>query len=254
MQKIGHHVVRGSIELLSGMRIGGSDDVLQIGGTDLTCIKDPATGRPYIPGSSLKGKMRSCLEGIHNKTYKPRHENDKKLEGRAPCNCADAQCPICRVFGPHSTQSHELGPTRIIVRDAPLMGDFALETKSSTAIDRKENKALSRSLRTEERVAAGAKFAFEIGIQSFDIDESFTYPDADNNKVNGMAALKEVVEHAITLVEDTGIGAGVGKGYGQVRITIQEEKDLPARRRARRTSDSDPESDHDQQTKPPAGD
>ncbi len=68
MKKVNHYVIRGEIELLSGMRIGGSDDVLQIGGTDLTCIKDPVTGRPYIPGSSIKGKMRSSLEKVLGKT------------------------------------------------------------------------------------------------------------------------------------------------------------------------------------------
>jgi len=234
MKKMAHYLIRGEIELVSGMRIGGSDDVLQIGGTDLTCIKDPVTGRPYIPGSSLKGKMRSCLEAVHEKHYVSRSARDKDLEGRAPCNCAEDNCPVCRVFGPHSTQAHELGPTRIIVRDAPVVGQFAFETKSSTAIDRKDNKALRGSLRAEERVAPGAKFAFEIAIQALDIDYQFHYEDPEGNKRSGMEALREVVEHALTLVEDTGIGAGVGKGYGKVRITITDEGELPARRRVRR--------------------
>ena len=229
MQKIGHHVIRGTIELLSGTRIGGSDDVLQIGGTDLTCIKDPVTGRPYIPGSSLKGKMRSCLEKALGKS-----SND----GREPCGCAEADCPVCRVFGPHKNTGHKLGPTRIIVRDAYLISpEFAIENKTES-VNRRDTGA-AQNPRTVERVAPGATFTFEIGIQAFDIDNDFTYTDPDGNQVKGLPALKEVVEHAITLVEDTNIGAGGSKGYGQVRITITEEKDLPPRRRARRATDDD---------------
>ncbi len=241
MQKIGHHVLRGTIELLSGTRIGGSDDVLQIGGTDLTCIKDPASGRPYIPGSSLKGKMRSCLEKELDKT-----------NGREPCGCAQPDCPICRVFGPHKKADHRLGPTRIIVRDAPLLGDFAIENKTES-VNRRDTGSAEHP-RTVERVASGAKFAFEIGIQAFDKDDEFTYTDPDGNKVKGLPALKEVVEHAITLVEDTNIGAGGSKGYGQVRITIDDERDLPPRRRARRSPDNDNDQGTNQEPNQSAGD
>jgi len=52
----------GTIELLSGLHIGGGDDTMKIGGIDNGVIKDVNTDKPYIPGSSLKGKMRSLLE------------------------------------------------------------------------------------------------------------------------------------------------------------------------------------------------
>ena len=206
MKKVNHYVIRGEIELLSGTRIGGSDDVLQIGGTDLTCIKDPVTGRPYIPGSSLKGKMRSSLEKALDKT-----------NGREPCGCAKVDCPVCRVFGPHKKTNHELGPTRIIVRDAPLIGDgFALENKTES-VNRRDTGAAEHP-RTVERVAPGAKFALEIGIQEFDLDANFAYKDADGNAAKGGDALLEVVDHALWEMEQTGIGAGTGKGYGKVKI------------------------------------
>ncbi len=241
MKKTSHYVIQGTIELLSGTRIGGSDDVLQIGGTDLTCIKDPATGRPYIPGSSLKGKMRSSLEKVLGKT-----------RGREPCGCAKDDCAICRVFGPHKNTRHSLGPTRIIVRDAPLITDaFAIENKTES-INRRDTGSAEHP-RTVERVAPGAIFNFEIGIQAFDIDDQFSYTDPDGKPVKGPTALKEVVEHAITLVEDTGIGAGVGKGYGQVRITITEEKELPSRRWPRRASDDESKSNDNQEPDQPSG-
>ena len=62
MKKTGYHEITGVIHCLSGLRVGGSDELLQIGGTDLTCIKHPVTLKAYIPGSSIKGKMRSEQE------------------------------------------------------------------------------------------------------------------------------------------------------------------------------------------------
>ena len=52
----------GQIEILSGLHIGGGDDTMKIGGIDSGVIKDINTNKPYIPGSSIKGKMRSLLE------------------------------------------------------------------------------------------------------------------------------------------------------------------------------------------------
>jgi CRISPR-associated protein Csm3 len=205
MQKVAHFLLQGEIEVLSGMRIGGSDDVLQIGGTDLTCIKDPATGRVYIPGSSLKGRMRSCLEKRHGKTN---HEK--------PCGCARNDCPICRVFGPHMKPDHQLGPTRIIVRDAPVIGEFTIENKTESIIRRDTGAA--QHPRTVERVAPGARFQWEIAIQVFDEDNSFSYKDPDGKDLRGEDALIEVVDDALWEMEQIGIGAGTSKGYGKFKL------------------------------------
>jgi CRISPR-associated protein Csm3 len=217
MQKVGHYVILGTIELVSGARIGGSDDVLQIGGTDLTCIKDPVTGRPYLPGSSLKGKLRSSLERDLG-----RYSNN----GEEPCGCASVNCPICVVFGPHKKTEHSLGPTRMIVRDAPVIGNFKFENKTESIINRKTGTA--QHPRTVERVAPGAKFQLQIEVQEFDQDQSFTYRDTEGNELRGADALLEVVDHALWLAEQTGFGAGTGRGYGRVKVhwdgNVQEVK------------------------------
>lgn len=54
--------LKGQITLKTGLHIGGGDDTMKIGGIDNQVIKDINTNKPYIPGSSLKGKMRSLLE------------------------------------------------------------------------------------------------------------------------------------------------------------------------------------------------
>lgn len=231
MKKVAHYVIRGEIKLLSGTRIGGSDDVLQIGGTDLTCIKDPATGKPYIPGSSLKGKMRSSLEKVLGKYTKDRYGKSSE-----PCGCGRDDCPVCRVFGPHKNTNHSLGPTRIIVRDAPLIGEFAIEHKTES-VNRRDT-GVAEHPRTVERVAPGARFALEIGLQEFDIDKDFKYTDPQTREVSGADALINVVYHCIDLMEQTGIGAGTGKGYGQIEVSEQLEETTLSRHRARHVSAS----------------
>jgi len=220
MRKKDYLTARGTITLRSGTRVGGSDDILQIGGTDLTCIKDPVTGRPYIPGSSIKGKMRSELE-----------KELGKITGNEPCGCADPKCPICRIFGPHAQRTkkeHDLGPTRILVRDAPLIQGGAIENKTESTIQRKTGSA--KNPRTVERVAPGSQFRLEIGLQAFEIDDNFEYEDPDGKRVRGINALLEVAYHGLDLVEQSGLGSGTSKGYGQVQIEIDEVV-RPRRRR-----------------------
>ena len=54
--------LRGEIELLTGLHIGAGDLEMRIGGVDNVVIRNPRNNEPYIPGSSLKGKIRSLLE------------------------------------------------------------------------------------------------------------------------------------------------------------------------------------------------
>jgi CRISPR-associated protein Csm3 len=211
LRKIKQIKIAGKIELLSGMRIGGSETLLEIGGVDAgqTCIKHPTTYKPYIPGSSLKGKMRSEMEKKLGR-YRIYRGRDGQIIYE-PCDCAG--CLVCRVFGPHKVVEHDLGPTRLLVRDCQVLekGDF--EVKSSTAINRKTNTALGGALRTEERVVAGAIFDFRVDLQIWNIDKDCEYEDK-----KGEEALVEFVKECLRLVEQTGLGAGTSKGFGLVKF------------------------------------
>jgi len=203
MKKIGHHTITGIIHCVSGLRIGGSDELLQIGGTDLSCIKHPVTLQPYLPGSSIKGKMRSELE-----------QKQGRFGGRdstEPCGCATADCLVCRIFGPHKKATHNLGPSRIIVRDAQLLNGGQTELKSENVIDRKTGAALHP--RKVERVVAGSGFGLKIGIQVWDGDAQ-----VQHSTQTGGQALVTFVKDGLRALQQTGLGSGISKGSGEIEL------------------------------------
>ena len=203
MRKTEYHTITGTIHLLSGMRIGGSDDQLEIGGTDLTCIKHPVTKEPYIPGSSLKGKLRSELEMNLGKFG--------GRDGNEPCGCVRKDCLVCRVFGPHKQARHDLGPSRIVVRDSALTKGGETELKAENVIDRKTGTAMHP--RKFERVVSGSEFALKIGLNVWDIDK-----DCTQNGKSGAEALIEFIKEGLRLVQQTGLGSGVSKGSGEIEF------------------------------------
>ena len=85
------------IETKTGLHIGGAESSLAIGGVDNVIIRDPLSGRPYIPGSSLKGKMRSQMEKFHGLAQNRRigqvtiHTCDKDTDY--------ADCIVCHIYG-----------------------------------------------------------------------------------------------------------------------------------------------------------
>ena len=62
MQRTAVHAITFIARCESGLHIGGSQDELVIGGADNPVIKSLDTRKPYVPGSSLKGKMRAEIE------------------------------------------------------------------------------------------------------------------------------------------------------------------------------------------------
>ncbi len=203
MKKIDYKEITGVIYCVSGLRVGGSDELLQIGGTDLTCIKHPVTLKPYIPGSSIKGKMRSELE-----------QKLGKFGGRdnsEPCGCGGKDCLVCLVFGPHKNTRHDLGPTRIVVRDGACTRGGETELKSENVIDRKTGTALHP--RKVERVVAGSEFSLRIGVQVWDRDTN-----SKHNGKSGGEGLIEFVKDGLRALQQTGLGSGISKGSGEIEF------------------------------------
>lgn len=214
---IGKYIFKGKIVLKTGTRIGGLDTGISIGGIENVVIRNPLNGEPYIPGSSLKGKMRCLLERLKRVNLKECGQG-KSMVRRHECD--NVECEICRLFG-SSPKTEEEGkvniPARIIVRDAHLTPESkesleGMETdlpytewKMENALDRITCHASPRSF---ERVPAGAEFELEI-IYTADREDHI------------QADLNNIVT-ALELIEDDYIGSSGSRGYGKVSFTIEE--------------------------------
>lgn len=215
MKLLKTYEINGSIELLSGLHIGMGNQEIHIGGIDNPVIKHPITSEPYIPGSSLKGKMRTLLE----------YKLGKVRDDGKPWSANDQQSvendPICRIFG-SGDPKFSAGPTRLIVRDGYLTGDYKrridnptdelnvysiLEGKWENSIDRKKGTALNP--RQTERVAAGVEFTLNLVYRVFDQqdDDNFDY-----------------VLQALSLVESDSLGGSGSRGYGKVKFYYENPK------------------------------
>jgi CRISPR-associated protein Csm3 len=202
-----HIALSGTLVCRTGLRIGGSKENIEIGGMDNPILRDPLSKLPYIPGSSLKGKLRSSLE------YKYR----KVGAYGNPCGCAQPNCMVCTVFGPHLQPVHDLGPARIIVRDALLTPDSKAEleklleeglqyaeVKTENIIDRRTGVARRGGLRNVERVPAGTKFDLNTSLRIFDGDDE--------------GEILSFVKEGLRLMQEDYLGGSGTRGYGWVKI------------------------------------
>ncbi len=205
-------IVRGKIEALTGIAIGGTNNAMGIGGVDKGVIRNPATGEPYIPGSSIKGKMRSLLEMVNGEIG-----TEKMGAGIDNGPSTNYSHRATKLFGNAvKSQDEKQRPSRLIVRDANLLrsqidSDFFknadllyTEVKTEVVIDRITSRAMPRQL---ERVPAGAMFNFELVLNVFN-------EDTEANLVTDMFA-------ALQLLQNDYIGGSGSRGSGQIRFEIE---------------------------------
>lgn len=193
-------IYTGTITLKTGLHIGGTNAALNIGGPDKFVVRNPINNIPYIPGSSLKGKMRALVE-IANGCVSVKggaSEDPNSLSGR--------------LFGVATGRDNNR-PSRLIVRDAeldvsnPSMFENTdlpyTESKTEVAIDRITAKA---NPRTFERVPAGAQFKLNMVLNIFEGEDE--------------QQLKDTLKQAIRLLQDDYLGGHGSRGYGQVEIKL----------------------------------
>jgi CRISPR-associated protein Csm3 len=105
-------VITSILKVETGLHIGGGGENLDIGGLDKPVIRDPLTKQPYLPGSSLKGKLRSILERLLNCPVNRsgggvgRYESDDLADGYTEIDndkfikyTGARTCQVSRVFG-----------------------------------------------------------------------------------------------------------------------------------------------------------
>jgi len=194
----------------SGLHIGGSNLSMAIGGADAVVIRDPLTQEPIIPGSSVKGKMRSLTEKLLGKFTKAGNKN-AHLQNLPFTD--DSKHVICKLYGTASGGEDQV-PSRLIVRDAKLDRDsekdlkntdgtdmLYTEVKTEVVIDRVTSAATPRQL---ERVPAGSVFSLELVLNVFEDDD-------EDELVN-------YVKVGLRLMEDDSLGGNGSRGSGEISI------------------------------------
>lgn len=215
MKLIGYKKITGKIKLLSGLHIGGSEEASRIGAIDNPVIRLQKNNYPYIPGSSLKGKLRSLLE-----LYKG------YSDGGRVCSCG--KCEVCILFGVSASDKNpDASMGRLVFSDCYIdesdntvkrilkqsKGNPFSEEKTEVVIDRFMGSAKKGGLRKIERVPAGVVFDFNIQMRVFDIDD-----DVDK--------LEQTIKEGIGLLENDALGGSGSRGYGRVEITDYKIEDV----------------------------
>ncbi|MBI2412900.1 MAG: type III-A CRISPR-associated RAMP protein Csm3 [Deltaproteobacteria bacterium] len=233
MKLLGYKRINGVIRLVTGLHIGGSTAIIEIGGRDNPVIKHPITKAPYIPGSSLKGKMRSLIE-LEAGMIESRPENIDKGYGNVHkwngVNCLGQKCPVCVVFGTSADEAN-LGPTRLIVRDAFISDDYTKEQEAidpswsvASLMEDKAENSLNRitaraNLRSFERVVPGVKFSFSMSYRVFDRADP-SKPGLMDNGGTDENLFRHVIK-GLRLVELDALGGAGSRGCGQVTFSIK---------------------------------
>jgi CRISPR-associated protein Csm3 len=242
MKLVGKILIQGKLTTKTGLHVGGSKSSLSIGGMDNAVIKS-AKGQPYVPGSSIKGKLRSLLaktEGSYFFSKKAKEgeqkrverlNGDRKEEAKSYLNLISSEKIstdedhqyIMDLFGysGDSNKPEERGirPNRLLVRDAFLVNaddsiffEGYTDSKWENVINRRTGTA--EHPRQMERVPAGAQFQFELVYSVYD-----DVTGANQSELRGH--LQKILM-ALQLLEDDGIGGQLSRGYGKVNVSVTD--------------------------------
>ena len=188
-------MISGNIEVLTGMHIGGGNEFSAIGAIDSPVIKDPLSMRPIIPGSSLKGKIRTLLARSMNSNPNAKHSDD--------------DIKITRLFGSQEEIS------RLIFRDLKLSNADELigmgavsptEVKFENTINRISGEAMPRQI---ERSISGSIYPLEIVYQ-------VSVNDSDYNEL-----LEDISTlcNGMRLLQYDYLGGHGTRGYGKIKFS-----------------------------------
>lgn len=191
--------ITGTLEVLTGMHIGGSSAFAAIGAVDSPVVRDTFSDQPMIPGSSLKGKMRALLAQKYN--------DRKHLPDSYSCEEDDPR--ILRLFG--SAKKNQIQRSRVLFRDMMLSNmkelreyglNSATEVKFENTISRMTAIANPRQI---ERAIRGAKFDLSIIYNVQEADEMI--PDL------------QLLAEGMQLLEFDYLGGHGSRGYGKVAFS-----------------------------------
>ena len=189
---------------------------MEISGLDNPIVRNPANAEPYIPGSSIKGRMRSLAEWYFGElprdgeVTKPREDTRTARVFGLPAKSVGQQASDAE------KKAYTRGPTRLVVRDAHLAqvwrdqfraGRPITEVKSENSINRLTSMANPRPM---ERVLPGVQFDVEMLFRVFDVDGDGGAGDEQD--------FKDVLLVAMKLAEADALGGGSSRGNGKFRF------------------------------------
>ena len=190
--------ITGALETKTGMHIGGSSAFSAIGAVDSPVIKDVRNGKPMVPGSSLKGKIRTLLAKKYNEAVVN------------PDN--DAEC-IRRVFGSaKKDKDNKVHASKIIVSDMFLMNEDEIrnrgiesftEVKFENSINRATAVANPRQI---ERAIKGLQFGIDM------------IYEVDNGKEDEVIDDIKLLAEGMKMLEYDYLGGSGSTGYGKVQF------------------------------------
>jgi CRISPR-associated protein Csm3 len=197
---IGKIEITAVLNVLTGMHIGGTNEFAAIGAIDSPVVRDAITRLPMIPGSTLKGKMRTLLSRQYSDKYMPvKVENDPEI--------------VKRLFGDSKTKEYR--NSRLQFSDSILsnIGEIKArgasrptEVKFENKIDRITAVANPRQI---ERVIPGCKFEISI-IYNINSDEQCD--------IEQIAEDFAAIGIGFKLLEYDYIGGSGTRGYGKVKF------------------------------------
>ena len=218
MQLKNIQILTATLTLESGLHIGAGDSEIHIGGIDNSVVKHPISGEPYIPGSSLKGKIRSLLEWKSGRVQE--NPLGKKEYEQSTGEQQTAVKHILQLFGiSGDTGNDEAGKkfrqeirhTRLAFWDCPLDETYAQEQRDNDRLytEAKSENRINRISgtaehpRQTERVPAGARFTFRLSLKTYDGDDD---------------SLRHTLLQGLKLLEWDSLGGSGSRGYGKVRF------------------------------------
>lgn len=149
-------LIQFDLEVRTGMHIGGSSSFSAIGAVDSPVIRDPLSGRPIVPGSSLKGKLRTLLA----RSFAGDIQNMPDFKNDDPA--------VLRMFGSTSARSRLQFADAFVSNNEAMKAVGLTEVKSENVIKRLSSEAMPRQI---ERVNAGTVFAETVVYDMSDEDE-----------------------------------------------------------------------------------
>jgi len=221
---LGKLLIEGDLVCETGLHIGAGKGTLEIGGADNPVVKD-AFGRPYVPGSSLRGRLRSLLEqALGLATPKQLVYVSRRKGQEVRIHASDLpNDEICLLFGRapgrvervegEALSQNSITPARLTVYDAALnldsitsamresLDDELTEVKSESAIDRITSQSQARTL---ERVPSGASFKLRLVLD--------VLCEEDKELISTLL-------QGLFLLEDDTLGGGGSRGSGRVRFS-----------------------------------